>query len=198
MKKIISFILLFLIFASCKTEIKKNSNLKEETSSPKKNEFNLTLTKPINGKLKGVVELGASSFNSFIINVDENLNWELKKKEFGASLIAEGTTNSINVSKKLKGYIQKIIDFGVHSNNIHFVVSSGAVKEKVTQKIMDELQKMGYVINTVTPEEEGIYALKCVLPQKFYTSSFVVDIGSGNTKISYLENDLLWEVYHTN
>jgi hypothetical protein len=41
------------------------------------------------------------------------------------------------------------------------------------------------VVNLVTPEQEGKLALKSVLPKEYYDNSFVVDIGSGNTKISW-------------
>ncbi|WGH76295.1 hypothetical protein P8625_03780 [Tenacibaculum tangerinum] len=151
--------------------------------------FNYKNKKPVNGKLKGVVELGASGFNSFIIELDKDKNWEVKSKEFGNSLIAEGLTSPEEVNAKLKQYIQKIVEFGVAPDEIHFVVSSGAEKEDVTQTIKKELEKIGYVINIVTPEEEGKYALKSVLPKRFEQTGFVVDIGSGNTKISYINDD---------
>ena len=46
---------------------------------------------------------------------------------------------------------------------------------------------MGYVVNQVTPEQEGTLGLKSVLPAAYENSAFVVDIGSGNTKISWKE-----------
>lgn len=46
---------------------------------------------------------------------------------------------------------------------------------------------MGYFVNKVTPEQEGTYALQCVLPKDYENDAFVVDIGSGNTKISWKE-----------
>jgi len=180
-------IIVLLSIFSCYAQTEKDKDLLKETNVIPN--FNLQPTKPINGKLKGVVELGASSFNSFIINVDKNLNWELKKNEFGASAIAEGETDLNKVSKKLKSYIQKIIDYGVVSENIHFVVSSGAIKEEITKTIVNELEKIGYHINIVTPEEEGIYALKAVLLKRFNNIAFVVDIGSGNTKISFFDEN---------
>ncbi|HEY9702052.1 MAG TPA: hypothetical protein V6C58_06380, partial [Allocoleopsis sp.] len=45
--------------------------------------FNYKPTPPLNGKLKGVVELGASGFNSFIINIDAQKDWKLEKAEYG-------------------------------------------------------------------------------------------------------------------
>lgn len=198
MKKIallaIAIVLSVSLF-SCKSEEKKEELKQQELEKPqevKSNKiakFNLQPVKPVNGKLKGVVELGASGFNSFIINVDKDLNWEVKKKEFGASLIAEGMTNTREVNTKLKEYIQGIVEYGVAPKDIHFVVSSGAAKEDITKIVSKELKNIGYIVNTVTPEQEGQYALKSVLPKRFNSTAFVVDIGSGNTKISYLEKD---------
>lgn len=144
---------------------------------------------PENGKLKGVVELGASGFNSFIINIDKNKIWELKKAEYGNSLVYENMASNEDVRDGLKKYIGKILDFGVKGKDIHFVVSSGAQKVESTQKINNELKKMGYFVNQVTPEQEAKYALKSVLPVEFMSNAFVVDIGSGNTKLSWIDNN---------
>jgi hypothetical protein len=48
--------------------------------------FAYTPPAPVDGKLRGVVELGASGFNSFIIKVDKEKRWNLEKSEFGNSL----------------------------------------------------------------------------------------------------------------
>lgn len=198
MKKVtlvtIAFVL-FVAFFSCKSEEKKEvkqqtaKEPEEKSKNTKLAKFNLKPIKPVNGTLKGVVELGASGFNCFIINVDKDQNWEVKKKVFGTSLIAEGMTNTAEVNAKLRDYIQKIVEFGVSPKAIHFVVSSGAAKENITKLISKELKNIGYVVNTVTPEQEGEYALKSALPNRFKNTAFVVDIGSGNTKISYIKKN---------
>ena len=175
------FIVLIFIF-SCKN--KENNILKEKTPV-----FKHALQKPINGKLMGVVELGAAGFNSFIINVDEHMNWELKNRAYGVSLIVEGMTNTQLVNQKLRDYVQQINTFGVAKEDIYFVVSSGAAKEEITQLISKELKSIGYDVNIVTATQEGSYALKAVLPEKFNNTSFLVDLGSGNTKIGYYDKD---------
>ncbi|RYD97723.1 MAG: hypothetical protein EOP54_09960 [Sphingobacteriales bacterium] len=147
--------------------------------------FNFSPEKPVNGTLKGVVEVGASGFNSFVINVDKDKNWEIKSKDFGQSFVYEGLAATEDIRLGLKKYIAAMAEKGVKSNNVHFVISSGAQKIEKTKVIADELKKMGYVVNLVTPEQEGKLALKSVLPKAYYDNSFVVDIGSGNTKISY-------------
>ncbi len=147
--------------------------------------FNFSPEKPVNGTLKGVVEVGASGFNSFVINVDKDKNWEIKSKDFGQSFVYEGLASTEDIRLGLKKYIAAMAEKGVKSNHVHFVISSGAQKIEKTKVIADELKKMGYVVNLVTPEQEGKLALKSVLPKAYYDNSFVVDIGSGNTKISY-------------
>lgn len=202
MKKVVqlSFLVISLIFlGSCKNEKKvtfkdvanqKSAEKQEQKAEIKKtSSFNFSPTKPVDGKLKGVVELGASGFNSFIINVDKNDNYEVKSKEFGNSLFIEGMTNANEVNEKLKEYIQKIVEFGVKPKDIHFVVSSGAKMAEISKIVTQELKDIGYVVNEVTPEQEGIYALKSVLPNQFKDIAYVVDIGSGNTKISYYDGD---------
>ncbi|SEU05894.1 hypothetical protein [Hymenobacter actinosclerus] len=150
--------------------------------------FTYTPPAPVNGKLKGVVELGASGFNSFIVRIDGNKNWKLEKSEFGASLAIENMASDADIRAGLKNYIAKMLDFGVAGRDIQFVVSSGAQKASGTQKIIKALKSLGYVVNTVTPEQEGVLALRSVLPPAYADKAFVVDIGSGNTKISWLEN----------
>jgi hypothetical protein len=46
---------------------------------------------------------------------------------------------------------------------------------------------MGYVVNLVTPEQEARYAFKATVPPSFADNSFMIDIGSGNTKVSWEE-----------
>lgn len=149
--------------------------------------FDYTPPTPIAGKLKGVVELGASGFNSFIIRIDADKNWKQEKAEFGNSLVMENMASDDDIRIGLKKYIGGMLDYGVSGRDIHFVVSSGALKSEGTQKIISVLKSLKYFVNTVTPEKEGQLGLKCVQPAKFDDNSFVADIGSGNTKISWKE-----------
>ncbi|MCU0391099.1 MAG: hypothetical protein MUE81_08275 [Thermoflexibacter sp.] len=170
-----------------------NENKEETTNNNTSNvvqtssSFTYTPPAPIGGKLRGVVELGASGFNSFIIKIDESKTWKLEKAEFGNSLAIENMATDADIASGLKKYIGSKLDFGVSGKDIHFVVSSGAVKAENTQKIIKVLKGMKYYVNTVTAEQEGQYALKCVLPKSYEEKGFVVDIGSGNTKISWIE-----------
>lgn len=151
--------------------------------------FSYTPPAPRNGQLKGVVELGASGFNSFIVEIDNQKNWKLQKADWGNSFVYDNMATARDIRDGLKNFIGDMVDYGVQGKNIHFVVSSGAQKIESTLKIIKELQGMGYFVNTVTPEQEGRYALEASLPRSYYGNSFMVDIGSGNTKISYIQNN---------
>jgi len=143
---------------------------------------------PVNGKLKGVVELGASGFNLFIVRVDEQRNWKLEKAEYGNSLVMENMATEEDIRKGLKAYIGQMLDFGVGGHDIHFVVSSGADMAKVTAPIVQALKSLNYVVTTVTPAREGALGMRAALPKSYTDKAFVVDMGSGNTKIAWMEN----------
>lgn len=153
--------------------------------------FNYTAIPPSNGKLKGVVELGATGFNSFIIRVDAQKNWKLEKAEYGASLVYEKLATDDDVKSGLKRYIADMLGYGVGPKDIHFVISSGAKKVEITQKISDQLKGMSYFVNEVTPQQEAQLALRAALPSAYRSKAFVVDIGSGNTKISWVPGGAL-------
>lgn len=154
-------------------------------------EFNYTPEKPENGALRGVVEVGATGFNSFVINMDNQKRWEIVSKDFGESLTYEGLATTEDIRAGLKKYLSAMFDKGVSKNNMHFVISSGAQKEPKTTTISNELKKVGYVVNNVTADQEGKYGFRATVPPAFADNSFLVDIGSGNTKISWQENGTL-------
>ena len=175
----------------------KDSLENKDSPTPTRNgnaearEFNYTPEKPVDGTLRGVVELGATGFNSFVINMDNQKRWEIVSKDFGESLAYEGLATTEDIRAGLKKYISGMFDKGVAKNNIHFVISSGAQKEPKTTTISNELKKMGYVVNNVTPEQEARFGLRATIPPAFMDNSFMVDIGSGNTKVSWDENGTL-------
>ena len=168
-----------------------NSTSASSDAKAEEREFNYTPEKPVNGTLRGVVELGATGFNSFVINMDNQKRWEIVSKDFGESLAYEGLATTEDIRAGLKKYIAGMFDKGVAKNNIHFVISSGAQKEPKTTLISNELKKMGYVVNNVTPDQEAKFGLKATVPPPFADNSFMVDIGSGNTKVSWEENSSL-------
>ena len=161
-----------------------------ETVAPSKT-VSVKVETPINGTLKGVIEVGASGFNSFVVNIDKDKNWELVSKEFGESLAYEGFATTDDVKSGLKKYLATMFTRGVSGRNAHFVMSSGALKNPKTKLIASAIESMGYVVNRVTAEQEGKYALKALLPKAYWDNSFVVDMGSGNSKVSWYEGSKL-------
>ncbi|MGI4867642.1 MAG: hypothetical protein ACRYFZ_27225 [Janthinobacterium lividum] len=152
-------------------------------ASPTK--FAYTPVAPVNGKLKGVVELGASGFNSFIVRIDAQRNWKLEKAEFSNSLVLENMATDDDVRRGLKAYIGKMLDYGVGGKDIYFVVSSGAATAEVTKHIVENLKGIGYIVHIVTPEQEGSFGLRAAIPKPFADKAFLVDMGSANTKIAW-------------
>lgn len=167
------------------TESQAATQTSAATKAPEHRMFAYQPEKPVNGKLKGVVEVGATGFNSFIVMMDKERRWEVVSKDFGQSLAYEGLATTDDIRAGLKKYIAGMFDKGVKSKDVHFIISSGAQKEPKTGIIASELKKMGFVVNLVTPEQEGKLALRSVLPDAYQSNAFVTDMGSGNTKISW-------------
>lgn len=160
--------------------------------------FAYTAPEVKDGKLSAVVEMGATGFNSFIIQRDGSA-WSLVKAAYGTSGVIEGATDDKAISEKLKAYIKELIDAGVPGKYIYFVVSSGAAKEPIVEQITRLLKEMKYVVNTVTPEQEAIYGYKATVPAEYEDKAFFVDMGSGNTKIAYKQGGKIvtYETYGT-
>ena len=182
--------------SSASSESSDNSNSSESSDNPSQatrsttsKAFDYQAPAPTNGKLKGVVELGASGFNSFIVRVDKQKVWKLEKKDFDNSLVLENMATEEDIRSGLKKYIGGMLDFGVGGRDIHFVVSSGAQKAEGTQKIVKALKTLNYYVNTVTPDLEAKLGLRSALPKDYADNAFVVDIGSGNTKIAWKEGN---------
>ena len=167
------------------------NNTTTTTGGGEAREFNYSPEKPQNGTMRGVVEVGAAGFNSFVINMDAQKRWEIVSKDFGESLAYEGLATTEDIRLGLKKYLAAMFDKGVSKNNMHFVISSGAQKEPKTGIISNELKKIGYVVNNVTAAQEAKFALRATVPPSFADNSFLVDIGSGNTKISWDEGGTL-------
>ncbi|MGB3466753.1 MAG: hypothetical protein WBA74_15845 [Cyclobacteriaceae bacterium] len=183
--KIITTISLAFCIYGC-----SNQEVKEEQK--KSVEFQYVPKKPVDGKYSGIVELGGDGFNSFIINADSSNLWFMEKAEFGISNAYDDNAEIAEIQSGLEAYINKMLDYNVNGNDIHFVVSSTAAKNKRVQLIDSILASIGYVVNTVNDNEEGKFALIATLPERFYENGFVVDIGSGNTKISWVEGDSIY------
>jgi tetratricopeptide (TPR) repeat protein len=105
-------------------------------------------------------------------------------KESGA-FSKEGIEETAQAVKTL---IEKLKERGVPGDNI-FVVASSAIS---SVKNRDELAKRveeltGYKLEFLTVKDEVLFGIAGAVPPKYFYSSIFVDVGSGNTKIGYLE-----------
>lgn len=161
------------------------------TTTSSSSSANIVTDAPVNGTYKGVIEVGASGFNAFVVNIDQDKNWELVSKDFGASLAYEGFATVDDVYPQMLKYISIITDKGVAGRNVHFVISSGALKNPKIELIAQAIQKKGFTVNRVTAEQESKYALKALLSKRYRDNSYIVDIGSGNTKMAWYDNGVV-------
>jgi tetratricopeptide (TPR) repeat protein len=91
-------------------------------------------------------------------------------------------------AQTVKTLIEKLKEKGVPGDNI-FVVTSSAIS---SVKNRDELAKgveelTGYKVEFLTVKDEVLYGIAGAVPPKYFYNSIFVDVGSGNTKIGYLE-----------
>ena len=143
---------------------------------------------PCKGKRLAAIEIGAQGFNYFIIEVDKNLHWDLVKAKYGVSLIREGVIPTKELKAIFLQHLEDIFEYGVSPRNVHFVISSGALSSKYGEIVAENFRKMGFIVNKITPRLEAIYGFIASVPEKFRENSFFVDIGSGNTKVAWLQD----------
>ena len=150
-------------------------------------DFEPTLPDGKGRTLKAIVELGATGFNYFVVNVNKNKQWQKVANKFGWSGVFEHMAAEESMTLQLKEYINEIIkSHKVSGKNVHFIVSSGANKDPNVRKIIKALKGMGYVVNVVTPEQEAEYAYLSAVPNNANKNKcFAIDIGSANTKIAW-------------
>ncbi len=176
-------LILIVILFSCGSEPEKKPPVEI------KKRFQFAPPAPQNGTLKGVIELGGYGFNAFIINIDSAGNWELEDAQYGVSHVyTDGVTESA-IRTGLENYKRQMIEYGVEEKYIHFVTSSTASRNRKVQAISKVLRELGFEVNMIEADREAEYVLLATLPKAFREKGFVVDIGTGNTKISWIEND---------
>lgn len=179
-----TFLLLLLIISfGC---VQNTQEKEEPTNQSAYRGFQYVAPELDGGVLKGVILLGGSGFDSFIISIDSSRNWKLEKAAFGESKVVEGQASHDEIKIGLEDYIKSFLDAGVSSEHIHFIVSSTAIKDKEVLEIIPILEETGYQINRISEEEEARYSYLATMPKGWQNDGYVVDIGSGNTKISWI------------
>ena len=189
-------ILIVLAF-SCKN---KNENKTVETGNPVNSSsvipgqgvFDYQPEKPENGELAAAIEIGSLGLNYFIVNIDAQGRWDLVDSSFGRSNIVNNTNDNGEIASDIVEYISEIRSKGVDRSNIHILASSSAIRIEDISALNEAIKSTGYTIKSISPAEEAKYALIATVPKEFADESFIVDIGSGNSKLSWIEgNDTL-------
>jgi tetratricopeptide (TPR) repeat protein len=148
----------------------------------------------------GGVEIGSKGVKAIALEIlmknDELYDIkELFRENINTTIISgvkeTGTfsSDSINeTAEAVKTLINKIQEKGVPKENIFIIASSAITSVKNKEALSDKIKELtGYNTNFLTTKDEVLYNIAGALPVKYYYNSIVVDIGSGNTKIGYLE-----------
>lgn len=185
MNKLIFGLLGLFLISSCNNSTQKAKNEKPVFESQLES-FNYNPPKPENGKKMGAIVIGSSGLDAFIISVDKMDRWELIQTKFDNSRVIENEATLTQVQSQLNEFVTLIMEEEVRKEDLFIVVSSSASTNNNLKEILTKVQT-DIPIEYVSEEEEAIYAYEAVIPEEFEAESFVADIGSGNTKISFLE-----------
>lgn len=186
--------LISMLLLSCNTESNTSNKTTESRSnlvlgSDIKKVFDYQPRKPENGKLYAAIELGSLGLNYFVTEIDTQNRWSLKASSYARSNIIYGVNTTDEILNKILAFKEEISNQGVSNENIHILASSSAIKSNIIDELKTKLLDYNLSIRYITAEDEGYYALTATIPQEFVNESFLVDIGSGNTKLSWIEED---------
>lgn len=192
MKSLLGAFLILFIFSSCSSLDKEKDQSATNNNTAKSplivKSFDYKPEEPVNGKLYATIEIGSSGLNYFIVNMDEQNRWSLVKSGFGESALIDGDFNVDAIFIKIESYKRKIIQAGVPKNDIYVIASSSAIKLSDIQEIKARLSISGIKLRSVNAVQEGFYDLIATVPKEFIQESFLVDIGSGNTKFTWISS----------
>lgn len=181
-----------IILAGCGVKDSSNeeskSKPKKKQTAPIKHSFDYKPCTPTQGELMAVIELGSLGLNYFIVEIDNDGCWALKKSAFGRSNFIYGVNTNSEIVSNIREFRNEIIDFGITKNNIHVIASSSVVKVEDIPALNNQLTKLGLTIKSISAKDEARYALLSTVPKEFIEESFIVDIGSGNTKLAWVES----------
>ncbi|WP_420318874.1 hypothetical protein [Ekhidna sp.] len=190
MKIIFKVVILLLVMSTACDSPKTRDRTNRPISPPetsKERVFDYQPQKPVNGKLNAVIELGSLGLNYFIIEIDEEARWVLKDQEFGRSNIIYGANSADEITSNIIEYKNAITEFGVSPDDIYMVVSSSVIEDNI-EDLRNRVQYLNIPVISVTPENEARYAMIATIPKEFIDESFMVDVGSGNTKLAWVND----------
>lgn len=151
--------------------------------------FSYTPATPVNPEKFTVIVVGSAGLDEFTINADKNDNWELIEAKYGETGIIAGKATKQQLLDSVSQKVNRYLKEGIPERNIAIVMSSSAIQSQIAKDfIVDLSRRFSIMTKIVTEIEEGQFAYRAVIPREFQEEAFIVDIGSGNTKISWLEN----------
>ena len=113
----------------------------------------------------------------------------MEEASYSRSNFIYGVNSNEEIVQTITGFIEEIISYGVSRENVHLIASSSVVNGENLDDLNALLgQKTQLNIVGISAENEAKYALAATVPQEFLEESFVVDIGSGNSKLSWVSN----------
>ncbi len=191
LNRIVLGLCLMLLCYGCttKTDTESNAETTSSVEATAKSKFEYEPPKPQNGERFGAIILGSSGFDAFVVEIDSAKNWELVEADYGVSNVYENQADASAIKTGLQDYVSAMVEKEVAGDKIHFIVSSSAKEDDRVKEITATLETLGYVVNPVDEAMEARCAYYSAIPPAFRGESFVVDIGSGNTKISWFQND---------
>jgi len=91
-------------------------------------------------------------------------------------------------AQAVKTLIEKLKEKGVPGDNIFVVASSSISSVKNRDELAKRVEELtGYKLEFLTVKDEVLFGIAGAVPPKYFYNSVFVDVGSGNTKIGYLE-----------
>jgi tetratricopeptide (TPR) repeat protein len=177
-------------------------------------EFNETqaLLKIINApQIVAGIEIGAKGVKANVIemtptgdndyNVDEKFRRSInttiiagvkERGEFDPSSIDETAKAVKDIYEQLAG------EFQINPNDIFVAGSSALWKAKNKDKLADRVKELtGKELSFITVEQEVLFNIAGAIPPKYQDKSLSLDIGSGNTKIGYMDSSGGWNAVTT-
>jgi len=91
-------------------------------------------------------------------------------------------------AQAVKTFVDKLKEKSVPSENIFIVASSAIASVGNKDELANRVKELtGYDLEFLTVKDEVLFSIAGSIPPKYLYNSVLVDIGSGNTKIGYLE-----------
>lgn len=191
-KALLLLFLTFFLFECTHNEQDKNSDSLQNSIDFGSKSFNHYAPLPVNGKHKGVIVMGCSGFDAFVIEVDKNRNWKQKEALFGKSLMMENQMTYEMLEEKMVIYMEKMANYAIDKSDIYLVMSSVISTNEDRKNLLTKTaNQFGITARTVDYSDEARFAFMAMMPDEYKDKAFVIDLGSGNTKISWEENGVI-------